>query len=527
MVQSKQRTGIFLGVVGVILVLFYDGFWSKPPQNMHLWRQTDCLSLTKHFYEGNGLLSPEMHTQLGDAYNSGRSAGEFTGYYYVVGQVWKVLGGESLLAYRLIGLSFLLTACFFFYKAIRVLLPHSYWPELLTLFLLSSPAYLIYSVSFLTDAPSISLVIIALYTLLRYVKSEKKTYLAYTFALFALAGLLKISSLIVFVFLLGIWALEQLGVQTLRNKKVFAHPWFTFSLVFSVLASVVSWYLYAAEYNQLHGFKYTFNAIHPIWVLDAQKIQSILNEIATFMVPLFWGWPALVMIMVAFFINLFSFKKLPLFAWLASLVVFIGGIAYMLLWFPLMGIHDYYYVVLIIVFPATIIPMIYALGLQKHQNLKSFNFLIPAVLIAFILVNNYPTIRVKTGANKPYEPVLTVSNFLGDIAWFNQDYKDKWKPLYQMRKDLDSLGIDKTDKVIVLPDFSFNTGLYMIDQKGWSSYLEPNASLVQAYIEHGAKFLFILNNDEQYYAIFEPYIVREIPTPNNVKLYEISATQTE
>ena len=62
------------------------------PAPCHLWRQTDCLSLTENYRSGRPFLEPEIHARIADGGTTGNSAGEFPLVYWAIGQVWKVTG---------------------------------------------------------------------------------------------------------------------------------------------------------------------------------------------------------------------------------------------------------------------------------------------------------------------------------------------------------------------------------------------------------------------------------------------------
>ncbi len=54
-------------------------------------------------------------------------------------------------------------------------------------------------------------------------------------------------------------------------------------------------------------------------------------------------------------------------------------------------------------------------------------------------------------------------------------------------------GMKKSDLVICYPDPSFNISLYLLNQKGWTSFNNPNhdSTLVLQQIKNGAKYLII------------------------------------
>ena len=84
--QTLQNPNVlFLLLLVTFAGFYYDGVLDQPPLSNHLWRQTDCISLTQNYANGNSLLEPELHIQLADDNTSGKTAGEFPIIYYIIG----------------------------------------------------------------------------------------------------------------------------------------------------------------------------------------------------------------------------------------------------------------------------------------------------------------------------------------------------------------------------------------------------------------------------------------------------------
>jgi len=55
-------------------------------------------------------------------------------------------------------------------------------------------------------------------------------------------------------------------------------------------------------------------------------------------------------------------------------------------------------------------------------------------------------------------------------VWFHFDYSMHFKALETITPYLSEIGIKRTDRVLSLPDESINISLYLMDQKGYTSY---------------------------------------------------------
>ena len=90
----------------------YHKMYDHRPYSMHQWRQADCLSFTKNYYEeGVNFFSPKIHFQ---GSTEGKALSEFPLINYSVAGLWKVFGEHEYL-YRFLVLALFFTAlCFLF-----------------------------------------------------------------------------------------------------------------------------------------------------------------------------------------------------------------------------------------------------------------------------------------------------------------------------------------------------------------------------------------------------------------------------
>lgn len=509
---------IFLYVL--LSFIFFRSFITERPLNTHVWRQADCLSLTKHYYDGASFLEPEMHIQLGDKLTSGRSAGEFPILYYSVAQIWKVFG-VSYFSYRFFFFIILSLGIFAFYKSLKIIFENEFWATVLSLLLFTSPVLIVYGVSFVTDGPAFAFNLIALYFLTLYVKKDKTKLFYYAMLFFALAGLIKVSALIIFIFLGFIFLLERFPVFTLGSRKLFP-KWqavFGFALVF---LSLFAWYGYAHFYNLSSGFKYTFNDIHPIWLMNAEQEMTVLNKVKEFSSHVFYSRPMILSIFFLLFFNLFLLKKIPLFAYLANIVISLGVIIYFILWAPLMGVHDYYYVSVLVVFIGVIIPFVYYLKI--NQIILFEGKITKRAVLLFFAINFIiclSTVKLKTNTTHG-DHVLLDSSFVKEMKWFNGSENSKWENFDKIKYLFKDLNIRKEDKVISMSDVSFNASLYFMDRKGWTNFSAYSTiEQIDELKTKGAKFLFIQEVDLKGKEFLSPCTQNQIGKYKDILIFEL------
>ena len=519
---NKGQNLIFILSFMIMTIIFYDSVLDKGPLNKHVWRQTDCLSMTHHYMIGNDLFYPEMHTLRSDDYTKGLSAGEFPILYYIVGNVWK-LTGESYLVYRITYLIIMFFGLFALFKSLQLLFKDVFWSLTLSLFLFTSPVFAFYGVSFLTDVPALCFTLIGLYFILLHNLERSIRYLYIGFFFIALAGLLKISSLIAFMFLIFILVLESFSIKTIKNQLFFFSIKKTWVGVIGTFLVIFSWYLYAHYFNQKHGFKYTFNDIHPIWLMNGLEVKELLKMVKVETSYLFFSRPTLIFMAITFLINIVLVRRATLFASLSNIVIMIGSVLYFLLWMPLMGVHDYYYSSLLILFLGLVLPLF--VYLNSHHNLLFRKKIFKGVFLVFFLYNFMycgQMMRLRTVDRSDEYSLIGNIELIKKLRWSNWQGEIAYLPFEEMRGYIRTIGIEADDKIISLPDHSFNISLYLLNQRGWTNFSKYSSSgEVQALIDKGAKYLFIANEKTLAQPFLMPFTQHQIGTFKGIKIFSL------
>ncbi len=480
--------------------------------------------MTRYYARGADFLEPEVNIQLGDKYTTGQTAGEFPLLYYSVGQIWKVFG-ESYLSYRVFYLIILFFGVFCFYKSVRLLFKDHYWAVILAGLLFTSPVLVVYGVSFLTDVPAFCFVLIALYFLLRYHLEQTRMLFWIAMLFFAFGGLVKISSMVAFVFLFFILFIETLGVKTLRTKKVFRCSWMEWIGFIAVVLALMAWYVYAAHYNNVHKFKYTFNDIYPLWNPEEGGIPVLWKKITMLTSHVFYSRYMIFLMGGLLLFHLFLWKRIPLFAYLTTIIVSIGVFIYILLWGPLLGVHDYYFAALLVLFPGILLPFMWFI---KTRFPKAFSGYVVKGVAALFLVYNFiyciNVVKLKTRAQEGDFPIVGNEEFVGTMRWLNWDADANWMRFERIKPYLLQIGVGKEDRIISLPDQSFNVSLFLADRKGWTNFetlVEPE-KIDMLISRKGAKYLLISDPALLEQSFIQPFITEKIGEFENIRVYRLS-----
>ncbi|MCX6268919.1 MAG: glycosyltransferase family 39 protein [Bacteroidetes bacterium] len=521
--MKRNADLIFIGLLFAVSFLYgYHAILFARPTYHHIWRQSDCLSITKNYYEDNRNFFRPAINWVGD--KGGRTVSEFPIIYFSVAQLWKIFGYHEFI-FRLIDVLLVFTGLFSLFRLARELLSDTFWAAIIPLFLFSSPILGYFTNNFLADAPALGLTLTGCYFYWKaFAKQSNKWYLL-SFLIFLLAGLLKISSLVIFIalFIIQVYRIIFRGREKAWHTS-FSRLW-PFLLV---LLGILAWYSYAGNYNS-HNLNGIFlHGILPIWGIDAAARSEIWKSVVKTLLPGFFTIPALIFDLAAF-VSLFLFyKKINRFFLFLSLLVFIGCIGFFLLFYQVFNVHDYYLTNMLIFIP---LPLITLLDLLHRKYPVVFNnkFLkigAALCLVALLYIGAVNT-RMRYFPRQAFVQKSIFVNKENISSWIQwSDYCGTYfKAFETITPYLRSLGIKRDDLVYSTPDGTINVTLYLMDQKGFSDFYIGGISedqRIETVKSYGVKYLII--NDSVLYRkpFLAPYLLHKIGTYQNVDIFDIS-----
>ena len=93
-----HKTATILLLLFMVVLFFlnsYNKTYKFRPITIHQWRQTDCLSITKNYYEeGMHFFSPKIHSQ---GTTGGKAVSECPILNYTVAFLWKLFGEHEFI----------------------------------------------------------------------------------------------------------------------------------------------------------------------------------------------------------------------------------------------------------------------------------------------------------------------------------------------------------------------------------------------------------------------------------------------
>jgi hypothetical protein len=520
--EKRSTLYFFILLVAVSLLYGYTEIFYKSPSFHHLWRQSDCLSITMNYYKENlNFFQPAIH-YVGD--KDGRTISEFPIIYYTVAQLWKVFGHKETI-FRLINILIVFSGLFCLFRFTREFLSDTFWALFVPFFLFSSPILAYYTNNFMADAPALGLSLTGGYFFWKAFSTQKKKWFYLALGIFLLAGLIKISSLLLFF---SLFLVHLFIIVFYRSERTWLNRFSRLWPYLVVMILIFTWYRYAAYYNSQNLSGIFLQGLLPIWSVDGATMKKLWSTYVNDMIPAYFALGGLFTVFL-FFIGLFIFiKQVNKFLLFANILVFLGCISLIILFYQALTIHDYYSTNLLIFIPLPVLAFLDILrkkypALFKNTVLK----MVASAGLLLLLYTGAVTNRMKYNTRD----ALVKTNFIIDkheveeMEKFNDWFDSRFFALRTITPYLRQLGIDRTDRVFSIPDNSINITLYMMDQKGLDDFFystEPYGKTKMDLVRQlGCKYIIINNDQICKDPGLAPYLTHQIGTYMNVKIFKL------
>jgi hypothetical protein len=417
---------------------------------------------------------------------------EFPIIYYVAAQLYKLFGPREVIL-RVINLLIFWIGLLYLFKLSRLLLENNLIALIPPLFLWTSPFVVYYGANFLPNVPALSVSLIAWYYFFAYWKTNSGRSLILAFLWVAIAALLKVSAALSGIAFAGMWIMGALGWLE-RPARTHYRP-FLIGVVTSA-AAIVSWVIFAKAYNEAHGTGQNLLGIIPIWEMSIEQIKDTMKILWSkwsyhFHHPIMGG------LMVAMGVYALLQHRRAAFLVAASLLLTLGSGIYMLLFFDAFYHHDYYLLNNMIAPTFWLITFLYLVRDRKIRK---------GVLIATVLIIGILLLHTRGALNERYH------------GRFQESLNDD---LFTITPYLRSIGIERTDRVVSVPDLSPNISLYLMNNPGWTEAFNGPVYNINHFAKEGAKYLIV--NDSSYLEkkLYQPFTNDKIGQYRSVSIYRI------
>ncbi len=474
---EKFRSYIFLALlIAIYLFLDFETILFLRPQGLHFIRQTDSLSFVANYYKnGFHFFNPQVFSLQS---HDGRAACEFPILYYLTAILYLVFNEHEFIL-RLITILIASTGFFYLFKLLYSFLNDFISATGLCCLLILSPVVLYYTNNFLPDASALGLTLTGWYFFFSYVRQRNKSHALYLcFFLFCLASLLKVT-----FFINPITAILSLLFYDLFDKKRLnalirnnVRPMLMF---FLSLLIVLAWNIYVDYYNKINHDNYFLIRSMPLWGLKKNEIALVWQHITVYWSPYFYYRRIFQVFILIVMVSFFFFKRFDKTIFIPTVILTIGSICYFLLFFAQFKDHDYYFIALV-----------------------------PAII--FILVNSFVTLKnlfpglIRTAAAR----LIIILLFILSIHYERKQLLHRYqnsddqfamigRKLSGTKEYMDSLGISRNAKIVIITDQTPNGGLYFIDRPGWNlkDTSDVSKEVLTNYINQDADYLLFTSKD--------------------------------
>ena len=356
------------------------------------------------------------------------------------------------------------------------------------------------------DVPAFSLALIGLYFFTKFYYTKKNKYLVVCAIFYAVAGLLKISSMISFIAISLLFILETGGLKLKTDGKIFSAP-LKKSLIFAgVYILLIFWYLFARGYNERYNAGNFLLGILPLWDFNNAQIIEILNSVREHIKWAYFRRETQLVYVLMLMIILVNHRKVNRILLFATILITIGFACYIILFFQALA-HDYYVINMLILVPSLLLTFLLLIKSSYQKIFNSFIFRIAFILFLF--------------HNIEFAERRIVERYNAD-GWQNENYTKYVYVFEEITPYLRSIGIQKDDRVLSLSDNSINITLYLMNQKGWTNYgIEEDSTLIGKKIASGAKYLIIYDKHIYKNKSLSPFFKHKIGEYKSVDIYRL------
>lgn len=516
----KNNAWLIVIITAIFFLNFYNKTLFQRPAIIHLWRQTDCLSIAKNYYEeGMHFFEPKIHFQ---GVPQGKAVSECPILNYSAAALWKVFGEHEFI-YRLLEyIIFLLSQFVLFNTILRF-----FKSQLLALFtvgiFLTSPLLAYYSVSFIADVPAFSLGLMSFCFFYTFYRDKQLRFFYLALFTGTVAVLMKASALMGLSFLLFFSVIDFLNLNhRFETEKLFQKK--MLPLIFTCLSmlAIFSWYRYALYYNNNNNNNIFLLTVLPIWEMGGDEIISNFRQLCNWFFPVFLNRPMLFLIFAVAIYVAASFKYLDNFLRYAFVFSAIYFFTYLFFFFQVFNAHDYYLNNLMI-FPAIVLFSFCSILYKQDFLAKNKKFL-RIFLILTLLFNSYYSAAYYRLRTIEDDNVLKWYPFISKeekdlYQWIFWEYKNSTKRIEDVGPVLKAHGVRREDFVLSIPDYGFDVSLYFMDQKGFTiskQDFKQDTAVMRKFLNKRIKYVVMSDTSLQsemafinYKQHFEPFFTHK------------------
>lgn len=494
-------------LLGLILFYNFQETCLLRPQGLHQWRQSVGASYAMNYYNYDlDITQLRIYNHISQWGDSDYSIADFPIFYYLIGILYSIFGNTDSI-YRITNALLLLVGLYYLMLSTRMVIKDSFWSFFIPVILFTSPTLVYYSNGFLPDTTAFALALIAIYYVLKYYFSGKVRYVYISSVLYALAGLIKVTSL---MSLLAISGAVVLMFIFSKKRRAQINIFELIVPIFFPIVSVILWQVIVSKINSQIGGTISDVHLRAIWDMEAVDVTKTWDGIYNHWLNSYFHYSVQLTALIMFILSLVFYKKSDKFLNLTTGLTLFGSAFFFFAFFRSLLHHDYD---LINVFILIVFGLAVGLILLKNVFPKIFSSYILKLLATIWIV--FLSIECKEDVHSKFH------------GYINYAHKNYYYGLEDIEKYNRSIGISPNDLVISIRDVSINITLYLMNQPGFTDFGFNNltgAERIDFFIDKNAKYLII--NDTSIYRksqfeYIQPYLKNRIGQHRNIDIFSL------
>lgn len=452
MIKKTFAILLFAGLISFICLRFYADNIKSFPSYIHAWSQADRYALALNFQQ-NGFdlfhpqtynLDPQFPSAIPLKEAKGITQVDFPIHDYLAGIIMQVIGNNSPVVFRVYVLLYGIMGMLFLYLMVLQNTRAMVKSVMVLLFGILSPVMIYYMDGFIPSITSVANVFIAYYFYFGYVRTRHFSQLM----LAVLFGLLAALSRSPFVLFIGAMFLQEI-MTFIKNKKLSFKVVWVFVIAFGILAG---YFIYNRWLAYVYGsvFLTSLNPVHDI----SEGIAILKHIYHNWFTSYFtvFHYVILGIAVIVFIVQRLRRKKLTEFQknlLPQVLITFTGAILFFIAMLRQFHSHDYYFLDSFYI-PIILSFIMFLDGIHIKTSLQSVLAWIFVMLFGYMSYGKCRQDKEKRYLDDLNNHSLSeVKNFMGSANY------------------LDSLGIKKDAKMLVIDAYSANIPFILMERKGY------------------------------------------------------------
>ncbi len=443
--SNKQTIPLLVLILVTLSILLYHNTISLFPAFIHAWTQSERYALALGFLN-NGFDFFHPCTFNLQTLN-GITRVDFPINEYIVALLMKLFGTTSPAVFRIYTVVISNVGLVYLYLLAKRITGSDLKSFVAVVFVFLSPVYVYYQAGFIPSVPAIAFVFAGCYYYFSYLESSTKKQFAVAVFFLLLASLVRIPFLI---FLIAV--VVHQAWNYLKRKKVNGFETVVFAASFLLFGM---YYRYNVHLGRMYGsmfldsflpaknfddFKAVLSQIYEVWLLQYFTKAHYLLLLLCVLYSIYAGLTANENLRVA--------KKY----WFHLFIITCGTGLYFLMMLKQYYDHDYYFLDSLFVPVVLFFILVLASVPLQSKVQKAFLSILFALCATVMFIDSDKNQTERTTTYEWDRVEMSRQNFTG------------------MDKFLDSAGISKDAKILVIDAYSTNIPLILMNRKGYTVY---------------------------------------------------------